>query len=172
MHLVSMRSLEISWSFRKRERLCQVTFVYKIKRDGAGNVQRFKARRVCGGNHQFEGIQYHATYVQTVRLGHVRLELPIADKYDLEIHQMGVCTAFLGVDLEEEIYMHPPQGYFHLVQAGRSKTSWNMVLRLKKSHYGLKQFSHGLYGTFKDFVISIVFLTSRINGGLFVLDHK
>jgi hypothetical protein len=104
-------------------------------------------------------------------LGHVRLELPIADKYDLEIHQMGVCTAFLGVDLEEEIYMHPPQGYFHLVQAGRSKTSWNMVLHLKKSLYGLKQFSHVLYGTFKDFVILIGFLTSRINGGLFVLDH-
>ena len=90
-------------------------WVYKIKRDGAGNVQRFKARLVCGGNHQIEGINYQATYAPTARLGHVRLALAIAAKYDLEIHQMDVCTAFFGVDLEEEIYMHPPQGYFRLV---------------------------------------------------------
>jgi len=30
--------------------------VYKIKWDGADNVQRFKARLVCGGNNQIEGI--------------------------------------------------------------------------------------------------------------------
>jgi len=61
-------------------------WVYKIKRDGAGNVQRFKARLVCGGNHQIEGIDYQATYALTARLGHVMLALGIAPKYDLEIH--------------------------------------------------------------------------------------
>jgi len=94
-------------------------WVYKIKRDGAGNVQRFKARLVCGGIHQMEGIDYQATYAPTARLGHVRLALAIAAKYNREIHQMDVCTAFLGVDLEEEIYMHPPQGYFRLVPGSR-----------------------------------------------------
>ena len=39
-------------------------WVYKIKRDGAGNVRRFKARLVCGGNHQIDGIDYQATYTQ------------------------------------------------------------------------------------------------------------
>jgi hypothetical protein len=85
-------------------------WVYKIKRDGAGNVHRYKARPVCGGNHQIKGIDYQATYAPTARLGHVRLPLAIAAKYELEIQQIDVCTAFLGVDLEEEIYMHPPQG--------------------------------------------------------------
>jgi len=93
-------------------------WVYKIKRDGAGNVQWFKARLVCGANHQIEGIDYQATYAPTACLGHVRLALAIAAKYDFEIRQMDVCTAFLGVDLEEEINMHPPQGYFRLVQTG------------------------------------------------------
>ena len=47
-----------------------------------------------------------------------------------------------------------------------------MVLRLRKSLYGLKQSSHVWYGTFKDFVISIGFLASRVDGGLFVLHDK
>jgi len=117
--------------------------VFKIKRNGAGNVQLLKARLVCGGNHQIEGIDYQATYAPTAQLGHIRLALVIAAKYDLEIHQMDICTAFLRVDLEEEIYMHPPQGYFHLVQTGRlTKTSRKMVLHLSKFLYGRKQSSH------------------------------
>jgi len=114
-------------------------WVYKIKRNGAGNVQRFKARIVCGGNHDIEGIDYQATYPLTARLGHIWLALAINAKYDLEIHQMDVCTAFFGADLEKEIYMHRPQGYFGLVQTGsryydpKWKTLGKMVLRLRKS---------------------------------------
>ena len=152
-------------------------WVYKFKCDGAGNVQWFKARLVCGGNHQIKGIDYQAKYAPTARLGHVRLALAIAAKYDLEIHQMDVCTAFMGVDLEEEIYMHPPQGYFRLVARSqyynpKSKTSRMMVLRLRKSLYGLKQSSHVWYGNFKDFVISIGFEALRVDGGMFVLHNK
>jgi hypothetical protein len=141
--------------------------VYKIKRDGAGNVQRFKARLLCGGNHQIQGIDYQAMYAPTALLCHVRLPLAIAAKYDLKIHQMDVCTAFLGADLEEEIYMHLPQGYFRLVQTGsryyNPKISRMMVLRLRKSLYVLKQSSHVSYGTFKAFVISTGFVVSRVD---------
>jgi len=142
-------------------------------------VQRFKARLVCGGNHQIEGINYQAMYAPTARLGHVRLALAIAAKYDLEIHQMDVCTPFFGVDLEEEIYMHPPQGYLRLLQTGSRyinprllQASRKMVLRLRKSLHGLKQSSHVWYGTFKDFVILIAFVASRVDGGLFVLEDQ
>ena len=93
-------------------------WVCKIKRNGAGNVQWFKARLVGGGNHQVEGINCQVRYAPTPRLGHVWLARGIAGKYYLEIHQLDVCTAFLGVDLEEEIYTHPPQGYLCLVQTG------------------------------------------------------
>jgi len=51
-----------------------------------------------------------------------------------------------------------------------------MLLRLGKSLYGLKQSLHVWYGTFKDFVISIGFITSCGDGELFVLhgmeDHS
>jgi len=152
-------------------------WVYKIKRDGSGNLQQYKPRLVWGGNHQTESIDYQATYAPTARMGHARLAVVIAAKYHHEIHHMDLCTAFLGVDLDEAIYMHPLQGYFHLVPGSRyynpmSKTSWEMVLRLRKSLYGLKQSSHLWYGTFNDFVGSIVFVASRVDGGLFVLHDQ
>jgi len=89
-----------------------------VKRDGAGNVQRFKARLVCGGNHQIEGINYQATYAPTALLGHIRLALACAGMYDFEFHRMDICAAFSGVDLEQEMYMHPPQAYFRLLHTG------------------------------------------------------
>jgi hypothetical protein len=51
-------------------------------------------------------------------MGHGRLALAFATRYDLEIDQMDIYTAFLGVDLEEDIYMHPPQRYCPLHQNG------------------------------------------------------
>jgi hypothetical protein len=93
-------------------------WVYRIKRDGAGNVQQFKARLVCVGNHQIGSIDCMPINIVTARLRHGRLALAIAAKYDVEIHQMDVCTPILRVDLEEEIYMQLPQGNFRLVQTG------------------------------------------------------
>ena len=125
-----------------------------------------------------EGIDYQATYAPTTCLGHVRLALANTARYNLKTHQMDVCTAFVGVDLEEEIYMHPLQGYFCLFKTGRryhdprSKTSWKMVLRLRKFLYGLNQSSHVWYSTFKDFMMSIGFVPSCVDGGLFVLHEQ
>jgi len=151
-------------------------WVYQIKRDGAGNVQRYNTRLICGGNHQIEGIDYQATYAPTAHLCHVMLALAIPTMYDLKIHQMDVWKAFFGVDLAEEISMHPPQGYFCFLQNGSwyndprlNESSQKMVFRFRKTLYGLKQSSHVWYGTFKGLVILIRFVASCVDGGMFVL---
>jgi hypothetical protein len=84
MQLVSIKSLEISWSFRKGERLCKVI---KYTRPSAMEqaMCSVKARLLCDGNPQIEGIGYQPPYALTACLGHVRLGLGIAAKYDLEI---------------------------------------------------------------------------------------
>jgi len=47
-----------------------------------------------------------------------------------------------------------------------------MVLRRRKSLYGLKQSSHVWYGTLKHCVILIGFVASHVDGGLFVLEDQ
>jgi hypothetical protein len=112
-------------------------------------------------------------------LRHVVLAPAIASKYGPKVNQLDVSTALLGVDLEEEINKHPPQGCFLEVQSGTrfkdpglSNTSRKLVLRFRKCLYGLKHSAHAWYVTFKDFGISIGFMVSCSDGRLFVLHNK
>ena len=52
--------------------------------------------------------------------------------HDLELHQMDMKTAFLNVDLYENVYMAQPKGF---VVEGKK----NLGCRLKKSIYGLSK---------------------------------
>jgi hypothetical protein len=82
-------------------------WVFKLKRDASGAIIRFKVRWVARGDQAKEGLDYNETYAPTARMAHVRFALAIAARFDLDIHQLDVCTAFLGGILQEEIYMRP-----------------------------------------------------------------
>jgi len=140
-------------------------WVYRIMHDGAGNVQQLKAQQVCGGNHQIEDIGYQPTFAPTLCLDHIRLAHMLATDYHLTIHPIDECTVFLGVDLEDMIYMHPQQVYFHMLQTGSRynhswfrMTLWKIVLLLRNSLSNLKRSLQIWYGAFKDFVMSIGFI--------------
>ena len=58
---------------------------------------------------------------------------------------MDVATAFLNGTLKEEIFMKQPEGY-------AEKNKENLVCKLQKSIYGLKQASRCWYNTMHNFL--------------------
>ena len=69
---------------------------------------------------------------------------------------MDVKTAFLNGDLEEEVYMDQPLGF-------ETTSEGNLVCRLKKSIYGLKQASRQWYLKFNDTVLSYGFVEMTVD---------
>jgi len=107
-------------------------WVFKVKRDPAGNVVKHKVRLMAKGYAQIQGVDYDEVFAPVARLETVRLLLALAAQGEWEVHHMDVKSAFLNGDLIEEVYVHHPPGFASSSAAGR-------VLKLKKALYGLKQ---------------------------------
>jgi hypothetical protein len=86
-------------------------WVYKIKRDGNDQVERYHARLVVKGYAQKEGIDFNEIFSMVVRLTTIRVVLAMCAIFDLHLEQLDVKTAFLHGELEEEIYMLQPEGF-------------------------------------------------------------
>jgi hypothetical protein len=109
-------------------------WIYKRKRGIDGKVETFKARLVAKEFTYKEGIDYEETFSPVAMLKSIRILLSIAAHLDYEIWQMDAKTAFLNGNLDENIYMMQPYGFI-------TKNQENMVSKLQRSIYGLKQAS-------------------------------
>jgi hypothetical protein len=107
-------------------------WVYKIKRDSKGNIDRFKVRLVAKGFTQREGIDYNETFSPVSSKDSFRIIMALVAHYILELHQMDVKTTFLNGDLYETVYMAQPKGF--VVEGNES-----LGCHITKSIYGLKQ---------------------------------
>jgi hypothetical protein len=107
-------------------------WVYRIKTNSDGTVERYKARLVAKGFSQKPHLDYTETFAPVAKFASLRTVLALAAAEDMEVHTMDVSSAFLNGDLDEEIYMAQPEGFAAIGQE-------HLVCRLKKSLYGLKQ---------------------------------
>ena len=123
-----------------------VKWVYKIKTNETGTVTQYKARLTPKGFRQKEGVDYFEVFARTGMYKSMRAGLSFAAKWDHELDQLDVPTAFLNADVEEEVYMELPDGY----RDGKE----HLVCKLKKSLYGLKQAPRNWYLLFSKYIVA------------------
>ena len=107
-------------------------WVLRIKTNGRGEIEKYKARVVAKGFSRVEGVDYDQTFSPTVRFESIRQLVAVGTSRGLHMHQMDVTTSFLYALLEEEVYMEQPEGT--VLEGNEGK-----VMRLLKCLYGLKQ---------------------------------
>lgn len=127
-------------------------WVYKAKKNTAGQVTKYKARLVVRGFQQVPGIDFTETYAATATPPTWRVILAIAAIEDLEVEQIDFIGAFLNAGVDVDVYIEPPEGLHEfslssttamalLKQHGWDPTK-DQVILLKRSLYGLKQAPH------------------------------
>lgn len=107
-------------------------WVFKLKKNSAGDVIKHKARLVAKGYVQQQGIDYDEVFALVARLDTVHLILSIAANRGWQVHHLDVKLAFLHGELEEEVYVAQPEGFI-------VKNKEHLVLKLNKALYGLRQ---------------------------------
>jgi len=117
--------------FHVEKRALYNKWVYKLKEEDGGK-KWYKAILVVKGLAQKKGIDFHETFSPVVKMTSIGTILSLVVVEDLHLGLLDVKTTFINGDLYEEIYMHQSQGY-------EVKGKENLVCRLKKSLYGLKQ---------------------------------
>jgi hypothetical protein len=117
-------------------------------------VEKYKARLVAKGYSQVEGIDFGEIFSYVAKLTSIRFLLYVAAGIDFEVEQMDAKTTFLHGDLEEEIYMKQPEGY---VVKGKKE----LICKMKKSLYGLKQPPRMWYQKFDTYMLGLGFTRSK-----------
>ncbi|CAI5967065.1 unnamed protein product [Closterium sp. NIES-64] len=135
-------------------------WLFKIKSDADGKIERYKSRLVAKGYQQKEKVDFKELFAPVVKPTTLRTLFAGAAIKGWVVKQMDIVTAFLNGILEEEIFMAQPEGFDN--GSGR-------VWKLKKALYGLKQAPRQWYMKLREVLEEIGFTPSTADHSLFML---
>src|SRR5271154_2968381 len=78
-------------------------WIFRNKMNEDGQVTRNKARLVCKGYAQVEGIDFEETFAPVDRMESIRMVLAYACSKRIKVYQMDAKSTFLNGELEEEV---------------------------------------------------------------------
>jgi hypothetical protein len=136
-------------------------WLFRNKLTSDGSLDSYKARWVLRGFTQRPRVNYDETFSPVVKFATVRAVLSLALSRNWAIHQLDVKNAFLHDTLTETVYCSQPTGF---VDEARP----DLVCRLNRSLYSLKQAPRAWYSRFASYLASISFVEAKSDTSLFI----
>ena len=133
-------------------------WVYTLKYHPDGYVDQYKPKLVVKGYTQTYGFSPVAS------LNSIRILFSIAVNMEWPLFQLDVKNNFLYGNLKEEVYIEQPPGY---VAQGE-----NIVCRLRKTIYRLKQSPRAWFEKFNMIISDIGFARYHSNPSIFYLSYQ
>ena len=118
-------------------KLLGTKWVFKIKTNRDGFIEKFKSRLVCLGYAQKEHVHFdpNNAYAPVMSYDSFRTLLAIGCANDWEIRSADIQCAFLQGDIDKEIYLRHPLGRTH----DGTPNGKPLIVKLRKGQYGLRQ---------------------------------
>ena len=92
------------------QRAIGTKWVFKIKRNADGSINKYKARLVAKGFKQKYGIDYTETFAPVVKYVTLRIVIALAKFFGWPVDQLDVVTAFLYGEMKELVFILVPEG--------------------------------------------------------------
>jgi len=140
-------------------------WIFKTKFNADGTIERHKAWLVAQGFSQKFWIDYKETFALVAKMTIFRVLLFVAVNQGWSLYQIDVHNAFLHGELEEEVFMKLPQGH-------PQSHSPNLVCKLHKSIYGLKQSPRAWHTKLSVALQTLGFTRSNDDSSLFIQQNS
>ncbi|KAL7496729.1 hypothetical protein ACHAWX_000305, partial [Stephanocyclus meneghinianus] len=123
------------------------TWAFRLKCFPNGPAKKFKAHFCVRGDMQVEGVDFFDTLTPVFQWSTVRSMMILATRMNLISAQAHITAAFIHTPLgpDEHIYVRQPAG-FHC--------DGDLMLKLKKSVYGLFQSSWNFFNYLSDHLVA------------------
>ena len=122
-------------------RVLPLNWVLALKRDEEGRVTKAKARLVADGSRQPE---YLASSAKTLNQAEYRSMMATAVERGMYIGQCDVSNAYIQAELDDDVYVEQPYGL--------GRRDKDVVFKLKRSLYGLRQSGANWYRTLTEYL--------------------
>ncbi|EOX91021.1 Cysteine-rich RLK (RECEPTOR-like protein kinase) 8 [Theobroma cacao] len=132
---ISMIQKNITWMLvdrLKRKNIISVKWIFRIKLNPNGSVNKYKARFVVKGYAQVYGEDYIETFAAVARHDTIKMLIALSTREEWSIYCLDVKSAFLNGYLLEDIFIKQPEGYVEEGFEGK-------VCKLIKALFDLKQ---------------------------------
>jgi hypothetical protein len=136
-------------------------WVFKVKRNANGSIERYKARLVAQGFSQCPGIDFDKTFAPTAKWAALCTIFALAALEDWELKLIDISNAYLNGKLRNvKVYMHQPEGF------NNCNGTW--VAQLLKGLYGLKQGGREWFKRLEEVLLQLGFSCICANGSIFI----